>query len=223
MPNPRAVLFDLDGTLADSTPSIAEAIAALLRDRGYSYTPAEIEPRIGPPLNDMLRDFLGVSQDEADALYDGYLDYYRDYADRMPPMPGAEDLLEALAERDISVAIVTNKVEASAATLLRVLGWTDRFGAVIGADTTPMAKPAPEPALEALRRLGAEPPAAAFVGDTEIDMECGRNTGIPLVIALAGHRSVDVLRAAGATHVCASLDQVRALLVDGPRDSGETR
>ena len=213
---PRAVLFDLDGTLADSTPLIAEAITALLRDRGYSYTPAEIEPRIGPPLNNMLRDFLGVSQSEADSLFGEYTAHYRDYSDRTPPMPGAEPLLDALAERGVPVAIVTNKVEESAGALLEALGWTDRFGVVVGADTGPRPKPAADAALEALRRLDVAPRDAAFVGDSEIDMECGHDAGIPTVVGLARHRRTESLRAAGATHACASLDEVREVLLGHP-------
>ena len=210
---PRAVLFDLDGTLADSTPLIAEAIASLLSDRDYSYTAAEIEPRIGPPLDDMLRDFLGVSQQEADALFREYTAHYRDYVERTPPMPGAEPLLDALAESDVAVALVTNKVERSAAALLEALGWADRFEFVVGADTGPRPKPAADAALEALRRLDVAPGDAAFVGDSEIDMECGHNAGIPTVVGLARHRRPESLRAAGATHTCASLDEVRAVLL----------
>jgi len=211
---PRAVLFDIDGTLANSTPLIAEAVAAVLKDHGYDATPAEIEPRIGPPLHDMLRDFLGVSQPEAQALYADYTErYVKEYSARTPEMPGAGALLDALEAAGIVTAVVSNKNERSALPLLAALGWSGRFGAVIGADSTPRAKPAADPALEALRRLDVVPGDAAFVGDTEIDMECGHHAGIPTVVGLAWHQPPEALRAAGATHTCANLDEVRTVLL----------
>jgi phosphoglycolate phosphatase-like HAD superfamily hydrolase len=213
---PRAVLFDLDGTLADSMPLIAEAISGVLADHGYVSTPAEIEPRIGPPLDEMLRDYLGVSEDEAIAIFGEYVPRYtRDYAPRTPPMSGAQSLLDCLSATNVPAAIVSNKIERSANALLSALGWGDRFATVIGADTVTQVKPAPEPALEALRRIGVGARDAAFVGDTEIDMECGRAAGIPIVVGLATHRARESLTAAGATHTCANLGEVRALLIEG--------
>ena len=131
-------------------------------------------------------------------------------------MPGADALLDALESAGIATAVVSNKNERSANPLLETLGWSGRFGAVIGADSVQRAKPSAEPALEALRRLEVAPAEAAFVGDTEIDMECGHNAGIPTVIGLARHRRPESLRAAGATHTCGSLDEVRTVLLGHP-------
>ena len=129
------------------------------------------------------------------------------------PFDGAQTLLDAVAARGIAIAMVTNKIEASTAVQLAQFGWERYFGAVVCADSVANPKPAPDEAIEALRRLGVAPANAAFVGDTESDTNCARDAGIPVIIGLAGTRHASSLLASGATHVVDSLDEVLAILV----------
>lgn len=209
-----AVLFDLDGTLADSVATVAEAAAASARAFGHELEEAQFVAAIGPSMVELYVSLLGVSEEEAEAMYADYLPRYAaEFIPRTPPLPGAGELLTALRERGVRLAIVTNKMEAGGRALVEALGWTSHFEVIVGRDTAPRAKPAPDPALHALACLSAEAERSVYVGDTVTDMECARAAKIATVIALGAGRDAAVLGASGATHVCADLAAVGALLL----------
>lgn len=209
----RAVLFDLDGTLADSEPLIAQAVAEASAHFGYTLTPADVVPRIGPPMPVMLQQMLPIGPEEAETIY---LEYQRRYnSEFVPqtlPLPGAVELLESLGERRVPMAVVTNKNEFGGKVLVEALGWTARFRVVVGMDTAGAGKPAPDGILHALGLLGATPQETAFVGDSAADMGGGRNAGTRAVIGIAGLRSAADLLEAGGTHTADDLAGVAALL-----------
>lgn len=209
-----AVLFDLDGTLVDSLPTIAEAMVEALRVFGYEIDVPRLIPMIGPPMELVAR-ALGAPDDEADRVNAEYLRRYHDgYVQRTPEHDGATNLLDRLAAAGVALGVVTNKVEEGARLVLDARGWTGRFGAVIGRDTPGAdAKPQPRAAWRALELLGVPPERAAFVGDTEFDMACGRDARLPLRIALTGQRDPGLLRAQGATHLVRSLREVGTLVL----------
>lgn len=215
-PRVRAALFDLDGTLVDSLPTIAEATVEAFARHGHRVTQAEIVPRIGPPMEVLAREVTGAGLDESQAMYVTYQDlYYSEYIQRTPPHEGAHNLLVALDAVGVGLAVVTNKNEFGARLMVTVQGWDGRFGSIVGRDTTPHYKPHPAPALHALQALGIGPTEAAFVGDAEADMNCARDAGMRYVIGVTGARSPDVLRASGATHVVDTLAEVGTLLLGG--------
>lgn len=211
----RTVLFDLDGTLADSEALIAEGIRQALAEHGYEVTHSQVMDILGPPMTEMVPMLVGPVPDEQyrsiRAAYDR--NYHEVQLPNIPPLPGAVALLDALRERGIPLAVVTNKIERGAHDQIAAIGWTDRFATVIGADTAARSKPFADPALLALERLGMQPHEAAFVGDTGADMECASAAGIPVRIGIARVRTPDAMRAAGATHCATSLDEVGAVLL----------
>ncbi len=208
-----AVLFDCDGTLADSEPMITASLIDALRDEGFTVTPDQVRAIFGRTLPEMAALLIGpLAVGQMDRIRANYRRHAVPRRPSVRPMPGATALLGALAERGIALGMVTNKVETSTAVQLAEFGWQTRFGAVIAADSVARTKPAPDPAIEALRRLGVPPEHSVFIGDTESDTQCGRDAGIPLVIGLTGTRPAKQLRAAGATHTVDSLDQVMTLL-----------
>ena len=210
-----AVLLDCDGTLADSEPMITASIIDMLADEGFTVTIEQVREVFGPPLPEMIELLTGepLTPERAERMRARYWVHAGPRRADVRPMAGAQTLLEALAERGIPLGMVTNKTEASTAIQLEQFGWQDRFGAVVCADSVPNAKPAPDPAIEALRRLGVAIEHAAFVGDTESDTVCARDAGIPLIIGLTGTRDAVTLRANGATHIVDSLDEVLPLLL----------
>lgn len=212
----RAVLFDLDGTLADSEALIADGIRFALAEHGYEVTHRQVLDILGPPMTEMVPTLVGpVGEEEYQSIRAAYVRNYHDVQlPNVKPLPGAEALLDRLAEQGIPLAVVTNKVELGAHEQIAALGWTDRFATVIGADTAAEAKPFPDPALLALERLGVSAGEAAFVGDTGADMKCSTSAGIPLRIGITIVRTADALRAAGATHCAATLDEVAAVLLE---------
>lgn len=216
---PRAVIFDLDGTLVDSLESVAAAMARALGEHGYPIDVADVVPLIGPPMELLVKQVTGWTPERSRRVNDDYSRlYYGEFIAHSQAMRGADALLDRLAAAEIPLAVLTNKVERGGQRMLEVLGWTDRFTVLAGRDTVARAKPAPDGALYLLDRLGVDPSAGAIVGDTEFDICCGRDAGLAYVIGIIGERSAEQLRAAGATHAAHTLDEVGAILLDGPRD-----
>lgn len=210
----RGVLFDLDGTLADSLDTIAQAMVEAIGLHGHAVTMDDIRPRVGPPMHALARDLTGVSMEEAEAMFQDYLRIYHDrYIRSTPPCPGADGLVRCLHASGLALGVVTNKVEEGGRIMVEAQGWADLFGAVAGRDTS-KPKPHPEAALHVLRRLDVAPEQAAIVGDTEFDMNCGRDAGLAVVIGVTGMRGAAYLRSEGATHVVDHLDEVGPLLLE---------
>lgn len=214
LPDPvDAILFDLDGTLADSMAVIAEALVETLDGFGYTTTVEALMPHFGPKMQEVIQAATGVDLEEADRIYADYLPrYYGEYMARSRPLPGADALIDALVPTGVPLGIVTSKIETGAHDLLAHLGWTDRFGVVVGRDTTPEMKPSPVPMRYALEALDADPARTVSVGDTEEDMRAASAAGVAAIIGLTVIRAPEPMRAAGATHICENLDAVRSLL-----------
>lgn len=215
LPDPLdAILFDLDGTLADSMTVIAEALVDTLARWGHTTTVEGLMPHFGPRMQEVIQAATGVDLDEADRIYADYLPrYYGEYMARSRPLPGADALIDALVPIGVPLGIVTSKIETGAHDLLAHLGWTDHFGVVVGRDTTPAMKPSPVPMRYALNALDADPVRTVSVGDTETDMQAAAAAGVGAVVGLTVIRTPEQMRAAGATHVCEDLDAVRSLLL----------
>ncbi|MGE3961447.1 MAG: HAD family hydrolase [Dehalococcoidia bacterium] len=208
----KAALFDLDGTLVDSLPTIADAMAEAARMHGLDGNAEEIIPLIGAPMHILVEELYGVSREVANAVNEDYLRvYHSTYILATPPHPGASELLDTLAEAGVRLAIVTNKRDEGARLMAHLMGWLDRFEVIHGRDSG-APKPEPEAAHAVLRKMGVAPSEAAFVGDTEFDMNCGRDAGLAAVIGVVGSRDEERLRAEGATHIVRSLHEIAPLL-----------
>ena len=210
----RAVLFDLDGTLADTEPLVVACALETIRAAGHAVSEERLLRYIGPPMPVMLNRMLGMDLDTAQQIYFDYLERYRTkYMPRTAPLPGAVELLDRLAELEIPLAVVTNKREDAGRQSVEVLGWSERFVTIIGADTAVAPKPDAAPIVYALEALGVGPGEAALVGDTESDMGAGAAAGLAGVIGIVGVRSAEFLREQGATETAVDLGEVqRALL-----------
>jgi HAD superfamily hydrolase (TIGR01509 family) len=216
VPSVRAALFDLDGTLVDSLATIADATVEAFGRHGHRVTPQQILPRIGPPMEVVALEVTGASPEEAQAMYKTYQDlYYSEYIQHTPPHDGAHELIEALRTAGVALGIVTNKNEFGGRLMVTVQRWEGCFGSIVGRDTAAHAKPHADPALFALAALDVPPADAAFVGDTEFDMNCGRAAGMAYIIGITGARTAEQLRAEGATHVVDTLAEVGTLLLGG--------
>ena len=211
-----AVIFDLDGTLADTEPLVIGCMLESIGAAGLPVTEQRLLQFIGPPLPLMLHQMYEISEDDAQRVYRDYLRRYADdYLPRTRPLPGAPELLDALRDARVPLALVTNKREDAGRKSIEVLGWTDRFITIVGANTAAAAKPDPAPIRHALGFLGADPSQTAIVGDTESDMGAARNAGLAAAIGLVGVRTAEFLRERGATATAETLDEVRDLLIIG--------
>lgn len=197
----RTVVFDLDGTLADTSADLVAAANTCFRGLGHGD--------LLDPVADALTAFhggramlrLGFSRlgraDEAlvDAQYPVLLAAYADGIDTHTRLyPGAVDAVEALRSAGYATAICTNKPEGLAETLIQRLGVRGLFGSLIGADTLPTRKPDVAPYLAAVRQAGGNPARSLLVGDTETDRKTAAAAGVPCILVSFGPEGAGIAR-----------------------------
>lgn len=200
----RCVIFDLDGTLCDTSGDLLAAANAAFAHLGHDIRldPSAAQDRAAALKGgrSMLR--LGFSragdidEDQVDAGYQPLLDAYDDaIAVHTIFYPGALDAVRRLRARGDAVAICTNKPEALAIKLMAALGASDLFDALVGADTLPVRKPDPEHLWETVRRAGGDPTRTVLIGDTDTDRKTATAAAVPCVLvtfAPAGQSVADL-------------------------------
>ena len=187
----RAVLFDLDGTLADTAPDLAYAINCMREARQLPPLPLSATR---PVTSLGARGMLGVAFNTGPdapgygALREEFLQLYEQNICRETRLfPGMDILLDTLETRGMAWGVVTNKMERLARLLLGRLGLTTRASCIIGGDTAARAKPHPDPLLTACRQIGVEPARCIYVGDDRRDVEAGQAAGMGVVAAGWGY------------------------------------
>ncbi len=195
----RTVIFDLDGTLADTSGDLLAAANACFRQMGLGDVlvhgqDAGIALRGGRMMLTRGLERVGQYQAETvDAYYPVLLDAYsRVIAEHTVFYPGALDAVESLKRLGYGVGICTNKPEALADQLLREMGVRHHFASLIGADTLPVRKPDPEPLREAARRAGGDPAMSMLIGDSDTDRNTARAAGVPSVLVTFGPSGEDM-------------------------------
>ncbi len=190
LPAPKAVLFDLDGTLADTAPDLAAAVNKLRTDRGLAPTPFELlRPLASSGARGLIGIAFGLTPADAgfDALRTEFLaNYAARIADHTTLFDGIAELLQAIEARGLCWGVVTNKPARYTDALLPLIGLQEAACSVSG-DTTPHPKPHPEPLFEACRRLVLQPRDCWYVGDDLRDIEAGRAAGMPTIAAGWGY------------------------------------
>lgn len=188
------VVFDLDGTLIDSLPSLTKAANTLLEVKDL--------PPIG---QDLVMGFIGrgervfmerliaataLDPRDFDALLEAYIPIYEEAALETLLMPGADKALARMKRAGIKMGVVTNKPRAPLGPTLETVGLTPYFDIILAGDDLEARKPDPEPLWHAMRALGTE--RCIYVGDSEVDAETAERAGQPFVLYTEGIRSVPV-------------------------------
>jgi phosphoglycolate phosphatase len=189
---PRAVIFDLDGTLIDSAPDIASALNEVLGRRGLPpFALERVKEMIGGGIPMLIRRALeahGVEPHDIEPLVTDMIGVYATRATALTVLyDGAKDVLDTLKGAGIPMAICTNKSQAITEIILRDMKLASYFGAVVGAEPGRPRKPDPEPLAMILRDFGVEPADAVMVGDSGADAGAAKAAGVPLVLASFGY------------------------------------
>ncbi len=199
----RTVIFDLDGTLADTSADLVDAANACFRALGHGdpLDPAADALTAFHGGRAMLR--LGFArlgsggEAEVDREYPNLLDHYEGGIDRQTRLyPGAVEAVEALRAAGFATGICTNKPERLAEILLDRLGVRHLFGSLIGADTLPVRKPDPAPYRASVERAGGAVRRSMLVGDTETDRRTAAAAGVPVALVTFGPEGRGVVRLA---------------------------
>jgi len=171
MPKIKTVLFDLDGTLADTAPDLAAALNHVSHGGMALIT-------LG----------FGVDHPEFDALYKELLQYYQDnIANETTLFSGMHELLLELEQKNINWGIVTNKPGWLTEPLLDALNLTSRAATIVSGDTLEQRKPHPAPLLHACNQAGSKAEECLYIGDAERDIEAGNRAGMHTIIASFGY------------------------------------
>jgi len=193
------IVFDLDGTLADTAADLVATLNFILDREGLEAIPlASARNLIGQGVRALLqRGFAVQGRSLAPArleeLFEEFLDLYGQHiVDRTQLFPGVEAALERLARRGHRLAICTNKTESLSRDLLVALGVAQRFAAICGRDTFPFCKPDPRHLTETVRLAGGVARTAIMVGDSKTDIDTARAAELPVIAVPFGYTDVPV-------------------------------
>lgn len=195
LPGLRTVLFDLDGTLADTAPDLAYALNALLTEQGRAPLPyAAIRPVVSHGATALVRLGFAVATESAEfsALRQRLLDLYQyNVARETRLFDGMPAVLQHIEDAGLNWGVVTNKPAFLTEPLMRALDLATRAICIVSGDTTARRKPHPDPLLHACRLAGSAAAQCLYIGDAERDIQAGRDAGMPTLVAAFGYLGAD--------------------------------
>lgn len=207
------VLFDLDGTLADTAPDLANALNAIRQKHNLEKLPLEvISPTVSLGGNAMIKLAFDLEEDESgfDEIREQFLNYYLEHiAEETRLYDGMETLLSSLEDNNKTWGIVTNKSGWLTIPLLEALSLDKRTACVVCGDTLEQRKPHPAPILHACELIQAEPAATIYIGDAQRDIEAGNRAGTKTMVALYGYiEKNEVPESWNADAMVSSVDEI---------------
>ena len=205
--NVAAVLFDLDGTLIDSAPDLGAAVDKMRVQRGLPSLPLEqYRPMAGAGARGMIGIAFGITPEHADfeaMKEEFFVNYENCMTERTRIFEGVHDMIAALVSQGLPWGVVTNKSSRFTDPLTSAMPLFATAGAIVSGNTTPHAKPHPEPLFEAARRLSLDPARCIYVGDDERDIVAGLAAGMGTVAATYGYlgQQTDITRWNAHLHI----------------------
>ena len=198
-----AYIFDLDGTLLDTLGDLAASVNYALRTHGMpEHTIDDVRRFVGNGVRKLMERAIpdGASNPDFEATFATFRQYYMAHSlDTTKPYDGILETLEALKAKGCHLAVVSNKMMAATQELCRHF-FPDTIEVAIGENEAEgiRKKPAPDTVIAALRQLGVGQEGAVYVGDSDVDIETARNSGLPCISVLWGFRDRDFLLQHGA-------------------------
>ena len=213
----QAVLFDLDGTLIDSAPDLGAAADKMRTDRGLSSFPLEhYRHMAGAGARGMLGIAFDMTPEHPEFMAyreEFFVNYENAMTERTRIFDGVVDMIDALVKRGLPWGVVTNKSSRFTDPLTSAMPLFTTARAIVSGDTTPHAKPHPEPLFEAARRLQVAPEHCVYVGDDERDIVAGLAAGMGTVAATYGYlgQQSEVARWNAHLHINSPLELLNSL------------
>ncbi|PUE39528.1 HAD-IA family hydrolase [Limnohabitans sp. Hippo3] len=215
--NVQAVLFDLDGTLIDSAPDLGAAADKMRTDRGLPSFPLDhYRPMAGAGARGMLGIAFGMTPEHPDfeaMKEEFFVNYESCMTERTRIFEGVADMVARLVAQGLPWGVVTNKSSRFTDPLTLAMDLFATAGAIVSGNTTPHAKPHPEPLFEAARRLSVDPSRCVYVGDDERDIVAGLAAGMGTVAATYGYlgQQADISRWNAHLHIDSPMDLLKFL------------
>lgn len=210
------IIFDLDGTLVDSSGDIAHAANRTLRAMGFpDMTVSEIKANVGWGVRSLLEKVMpNEPPDRIDEARRIFLKYYSEnLVDETRFYPGVEHTVRRFHASGKMLAVATNKQLGLTERILEELGLKSCFSLLVGGDSVPNKKPHPEPLLFIMKSLGAERAETVFVGDSAIDCESGASAGVFTIGAAYGFRGKSELEKAGCGMIIESFSELESVII----------
>lgn len=216
MAKAAGLLFDLDGTFADTAPDLGAALNRLRADLDLPPLPlAQLRPHTSSGVRGMLGAGLSIVPGDArySELYERYLHFYTSaLCVHTSVFPGMEELVSTLEAHDIPWGIITNKTQRFTLPLLEQLGYAKRANCIVSGDSSPRSKPAAHPMRLACALIACAPTHCLYVGDDRRDILAGRAVGMPTVAVRYGYLgSSEPIEAWGADHIVEHAGDIAAL------------
>ncbi len=204
-------IFDLDGTLLSTLGDLAASCNYALRTNGLpERTIDEVRQFVGNGVKKLMERAIpgGLDNDKFDKTYADFRQHYMQHnLDTTKPYDGVMEMLEELRKRGKKVAVVSNKFYAATQELCRYF-FGDLVPVAIGEREDIRKKPAPDTVLEAMRQLGVTAERAVYIGDSDVDIDTARNSGMPCISVLWGFRDKEFLLEHGATTLVSTPEEI---------------
>jgi len=217
----RAVIWDMDGVIADTAPYHLKAWQEVFRKRGVKFTEEDFRRQFGQRNDTIIRTTLGegVSQSEVDVIASEKEENYRQRVrQNIRPLPGAVKLIKSLKEHGFSVALASSAPVENIQLIMRGLGIEDSFQAIVSGREVQEGKPSPQGFLLAAQKLGAEPENCAVIEDAPAGITAAKRAGMHCLAVTNSHPQsslteadliVDTLEAVGVNDLEGLLSPLR--------------
>ncbi len=215
----KAIIFDLDGTLADTMPDLQTAMNGMLTRLGYrTRTRTELVKAINNGAREFVRRSLPREVQGVDFILQSAIDIYEDeyskcYIEKTAPYDGIEALLMDLKSMGVKISVLSNKQDAFVKDIVGKLFDKKLFSYVQGQDKLPI-KPNPTVALQLAKGMGVKVSKCLFIGDSDVDIQTAKNAGMRSVGVCWGYRTQEVLEEAGADFIAKSPNDICQIVAD---------
>jgi phosphoglycolate phosphatase len=208
----RAVLFDFDGTLADSYDAITASVNHVRRHHGLTELDANtVRELVGFGLEQLMADIVPEGDPHENAkIYRAHHPSVMFTHTRL--LPGVRELLQALNDQGVKLGVCSNKPSAITRQLVEALGLSSLFDAVLGPEDSGEPKPSPKMLHLAMTKLGVHALGTLYIGDMVVDIQTARNANLPVWVVPTGSHSRETLEAAKPDRLLSSMRDVLALL-----------